>query len=79
MRGSGKIVFTLNLLSYELCDYFDHIVIISPTVRHDPAYRRNWINNCHIIDPSHKDLDAILHQLTRDFTYTENKNLFYSY
>ena len=76
MRGSGKTVFTLNLLSDEFSDYFDHIVIISPTVRHDPAYRRKWINKCHIIDPTGRDLDAILHQLTRQYKDSKKYTLF---
>ena len=63
-RGSGKTVYTLNLLENEFYNKFDYIVIISPTAKYDPAFRREFIRDCTLIDPSNKDIDSILLRLT---------------
>ena len=56
-RGSGKTVYTLDLLENEFYNKFDYIVIISPTAKYNPAFRREFIKNCSLIDPSNHDLD----------------------
>ena len=60
-RGSGKTVYTLNLLENEFYNKFDYIVIISPTAKYDKAFKdREFIKYCTVIDPGDKDLDTIL-------------------
>ena len=60
-RGSGKTVYTLDLLKNEFYNKFDYIVIISPTAKYDKAFReREIIKYCTIIDPGDRDLDTIL-------------------
>ena len=66
-RGSGKTVYTLDLLENEFYKKFDYIVIISPTAKYDSAFRREFIKNCSLIDPSNHDLDLILNNLSKRY------------
>lgn len=48
--GSGKTVFTLDLLEKEYCNFFSYIIIICPTWRYNKTYlERKWLFN----DPEH--------------------------